>query len=73
MKKKKKISKIKNQTYDIILFTHESSMNLILHVIGFIIILYGAWFHNPLWLLSGFIPMLVGHWWESIHKNGKKN
>jgi len=61
MKKKKK-------EYNMIIFSHKDPMNLALHFIGFIIIVYGAWFHNILWLLLGFIPMLIGHWWEAVHK-----
>jgi len=42
-------------------------MNQTLHLIGFIIMIYGAWFHNIFWLLSGIIPMLIGYWWEVVH------
>nr|MBA4405179.1 hypothetical protein [Nanoarchaeum sp.] len=72
MKKKRRISKPKPQKFSIIMFSYEDPMNFILHVIGFIIMIYGAWFHNILWLISGFIPMIVGNWWESVHKNGKR-
>ena len=58
---------IQNQ-YDNFIFSHKNPMNLTLHVIGLIIIIYGAWFNNVLWILLGFIPMIVGHWWAKINK-----
>ena len=70
MKRKKRVTKIKKQNRT--LFLNEEIINLVLEVIGLILIIYGAWFHNILWLLLGFVPFLVGSWWNKVHKNGKK-
>lgn len=63
VKKKRKSKKSER-----IFLSHKDPTNLTLHLIGFIIMIYGAWFHNIFWILLGFIPPLVGHWWESVHK-----
>ncbi|MBT3416535.1 hypothetical protein HON86_01540 [Candidatus Woesearchaeota archaeon] len=54
----------KNRKY---VFSFEDPVNLMLHFIGLIIIIYGAWFHNVAWAVTGFIPMLVGDLWLKIH------
>mgnify|MGYP005650295719 CR=1 FL=1 len=64
---KKKSKKTPTQ-YNNFIFSQNNPMNLALHVIGLIIIIYGAWFNNVLWMLLGLIPMLVGHWWEKTDK-----
>lgn len=61
--RKKKRGQNKPQLF----FFHMGPMNQTLHLIGFIIMIYGAWFHNIFWLLSGIIPMLIGYWWEVVH------
>jgi len=66
MKKKSPKKRAKKQTSGLI-FSHKDPMNLALHFIGFIIIIYGAWFNNVLWMLLGFIPMIIGHWWEKVN------
>lgn len=45
---------------------HADPLNIILNLIGIIVIIYGAWFHELLWVLLGFIPIIVGNWWEHI-------
>lgn len=70
-KAKKKTTKKKQENqkeFNIILFSHKNPLNVVLHFIGLIIMIYGAWFNNILWVLFGFIPMLVGHWWEATYK-----
>lgn len=69
MKKRRLKKKIKPKRQ---LFYNEDVIYLALQVIGLIIILYGAWFHNLLWLLLGFISLGVGNWWNKVHKNGKR-
>jgi predicted RND superfamily exporter protein len=64
----KKKSKRTNIQYDNFIFSQKNTMNLTLHVIGLIIITYGAWFNNILWMLLGLIPMFIGHWWEKVNK-----
>jgi len=78
MPNKRKVKKkiIKNRLkplkeFNIILFSYKDPLNLTLHFIGWIIMIYGAWFNNILWLLLGFIPMLVGYLWEKVNKNEK--
>ena len=70
---KKITRKIKKETgkqkdYNVLIFSHKDPLNLTLHVIGFIIIVYGAWFRNITWVLAGFIPMIVGYLWEKVNK-----
>lgn len=65
MKKKSKKNPIQ---YNNFIFSNQDPMNLALHVIGFIIIIYGAWFNNVLWMLLGLIPMVIGHWWEKVNR-----
>jgi hypothetical protein len=68
-KAKKTTKKLEGpKEYNIILFSHKDPMNVVLHFIGFIVMIYGAWFNNMLWILFGFVPMLVGHWWEKINR-----
>lgn len=64
---KKKTSKKKRKENNNLIFPYKDPMNLILHFIGFIIVIYGAWFNNVLWMLLGFIPMLIGYWWEKAN------
>jgi hypothetical protein len=61
----KRKSKKKEEAY---IFSFNNPMNLTLHFIGLIIIIYGSWFHNVLWIIFGFIPMLIGDWWFKIHR-----
>ncbi|MBT6995572.1 hypothetical protein HN865_05320 [Candidatus Woesearchaeota archaeon] len=63
MKRRKKAKK--EEKY---IFSFNDTMNLTLHFIGLIIIIYGAWFHNVLWVTFGFIPMLIGDWWFKVHR-----
>ena len=63
MKKKRKIKKEEHY-----IFSFNDTMNLTLHFIGLIIIIYGAWFHNIIWIILGFIPMLIGDWWFKVHR-----
>ena len=46
--------------------SHRDPLNIVLHLIGLIVIIYGAWFHELLWIILGFIPPIIGHWWEYI-------
>ena len=62
--KKKRIKK-KKEHY---IFSFNDTTNLTLHFIGLIIIIYGAWFNNIIWIILGFIPMLIGDWWFKIHR-----
>ena len=64
--KRKKQKKV--EEYNNFIFPHKDPMNLALHVIGFIIIIYGAWFNNVLWMLLGLIPMIIGYWWEKVNQ-----
>lgn len=63
MKKRKK-AKQKEQY----IFSFNDTMNLTLHFIGLIIIIYGAWFHNIIWIILGFVPMLIGDLWFKVHR-----
>jgi hypothetical protein len=49
------------------IFSFNDPINLLLHFIGLIIIIYGSWFHNLPWIIFGFISMLIGDWWFKIH------
>lgn len=39
-----------------------------LNLVGLTIIIYGAWFNIPKQILLGFIPILIGYWWEYVNK-----
>ena len=43
-------------------------LSIVLYLIGLIVIIYGAWFRELLWLMLGFVPIIVGVWWAYIIK-----
>lgn len=71
-KKRRAVKKTKPKEFNIIFFSSKEPFNVTLHFIGLIIMIYGAWFRNISWLILGFLPMLVGYWWEAMHKNETK-
>lgn len=40
------------------------ALTLALYLIAFILIVLGSWYHKISWLLLGFVPFLVGVWYE---------
>ncbi len=49
-------------------FKRHDPMQYILNVIAIIVIIYGAWFNELSWILLGFVPILVGYWWEYVNR-----
>ena len=60
--------KSKNKGFVRWFFNEHDFLKITLSVMGLIIVIYGAWFNNPLWTIMGFIPMFVGYWWEYINR-----
>jgi hypothetical protein len=65
--KKKKITKRK-ENFFVWFFERHNLLQHTLNVIGLIIIIYGAWFNIPRQVVLGFIPILIGYWWEYVNK-----
>ena len=49
-------------------FKRHDPMQYVLNIIALIVIIYGAWFKEISWIYLGFVPILVGYWWEYINK-----
>ena len=47
---------------------YSTPLSIILYLIGLIVIIYGAWFRELLWLMLGFVPIIIGIWWAHIVK-----
>lgn len=44
------------------------ALTLALYLITFILIVFGAWYHQIYWIVIGFIPLLVALWYEHTRK-----
>ena len=49
-------------------FTRHDPLQHFLSFVGLIVVIYGAWFNNLNWVAAGFIPILIGYWWEYLNK-----
>ncbi len=49
-------------------FKRHDPLQYVLNVIALIIIIYGAWFNELSWICLGFVPILIGYWWEYVNK-----
>lgn len=56
---------------DIICKWHETPLNLALHVLGFILLLYGFWIHSFSVIISAVIIMIIGHVVQTLIKSTK--
>jgi 4-hydroxybenzoate polyprenyltransferase len=60
---KKRVSKTKKVSKG------PDALTLALHLIAFILIVFGAWYHKITWLLLGFVPFLVALWYEYMKRH----
>ena len=63
-KRKKAIKKSVKKKEDLL----PSTLSLLLYVIAFIVLVFGAWYHKINWILIAFIPFLVALWYEYMEK-----
>ncbi len=61
---KKVVKRIKKQKS-----SGPDALSLALYLISFILIVFGAWYHQIHWIVIGFIPFLVALWYEHIKRN----
>ncbi len=61
MPKKKRTKKQKSKGLD--------TLTLALYLIAFILVVFGAWYHQIYWIIIGFIPFLVALWYEHMKKH----
>jgi predicted membrane protein len=40
---------------------HESKANVFLHIVAFVILIYGLWAHDILWIVIAILVFLLGH------------
>ncbi len=64
MTNKKVVKKVKNRKP-----VGPDGLSLALYLISFVLIVFGAWYHQIHWIVIGFIPFLVAKWYEHIKRN----
>jgi len=63
-KRKKTTKKVVKKKEDFL----PSMLSILLYVIAFIVLVFGAWYHKINWILMAFIPFLVAIWYEYMEK-----
>jgi len=50
---------------------HKDPVNLIAHLLGAIVVIYGLWMNYLEWILIGILIAVIGHIFEEVKKKGK--
>lgn len=46
-----------------VMLMHAHPLNFVLHLVGFVPMVYGLWLHDTVYILAGLTAVILGHLW----------
>ena len=53
----------RRSSYARLVLIHAHPINMLLHILGAVVTVYGIWGHDTVWILSGISIITLGHAW----------